>query len=523
MKDAHWTLKSPDAWAAELWRRVPAHIRLTFFASVLLGLAVHFYMFANKLPNHDDIAHLFSMNYGTASGRWLLPAVSLLDGPFSTPWLLGLLSVLFLAVTVCLSVSLLRIRRPLACAAAAAVMVSFPTVTGTFTYMFTAGTYFFSLMLAALSAYLAVRFRRGALPGAAALVLSMGIYQSYFEVAAVLMVGALLLEALDGERSFWELIRRGLRLLAVLAAAMAVYLLAVRVTTRHVPLVDYMGLSSMGSLSLRELPRQILQSYWKYVCVFFLDKNNYHFSFLPCAFILVILCCGALGALLLRKRRLGPARTALVLLLAALYPLAGDLIYIMVPGGEVHVLMIYGLCYILVAPIALTEYAELHLGDLSARTIRTAARWVILAAVILAAYSYAVTANSAYLKMDLSLRQCTSYSTRLLDKIESCEGYREGMPVALLGSGTREDALSPTPALDSVQVGGVFDFGRLRTSYTYGLFLRYYLGFTGEVFLDGSEKALALADLDEVRDMPLYPEAGGVRVIDGTVVVKLNG
>lgn len=78
-------LRSPDALAKELWDRVPREIRLTFSASVLLGLAVHLYMFANKLPNHDDISHLFSMDYGTASGRWLLPVLAALDGPFSTP------------------------------------------------------------------------------------------------------------------------------------------------------------------------------------------------------------------------------------------------------------------------------------------------------------------------------------------------------------------------------------------------------------------------------------------------------
>ncbi len=522
MNAGHPTLKPPEALIKELWSRVPGEIRLTFFASALLGLAVHCYMFVNKLPNHDDILYLFSMDYGTASGRWLLPALSPLDGPFSTPWLIGLLSVLFLAGTVCFTVSLFRIRRPLACVATAAVMVSFPSVTGTFAYMFTAGPYFFSLMLAALGAYLAVRSRWGTLSGAVVIALSMGIYQSYFEVSAVLMVGTLLLETLDGDRSFRELFRRGLRLLGTLAAAMALYLLAVHITTRRVPLVDYMGLSSMGRLSLEELPQLIAQSYRKYASVFFQNQYLFHFGFLPYAFLLTALCCAALGLLAVRKRRLGPARAALALGLAVLYPLAGNLIYLMAPKGEVHILMVYGLVFILVAPIALAEYADLGLEADSPRAVPTAARWIVLVTMILTAFSYAVTANSAYLKMDLSLRQCTAYSIRLLDKIESCEGYRQGMPVVLLGSKTREAALSPTPELDGVRINGVFDFARLRTSYTYGLFLQYYLGFTGEVCLEGSERALAMAELDPVRAMPLYPEAGSVRVVEGAVVVKLN-
>ncbi len=514
-------LKSPDECLERLSARVPGYIRLTFLSAVVLGLAAHLYMFVNKLPNHDDIGHLFSSNYGVASGRWLLPQVLRLDGAFSIPWMIGLLSVLCLAGTACLTVSLLRIRRPLGCVAAAALMVTFPTVTATFTYMFTADGYFLSLLLSAFGAYAAVRWRWGSLLGAAAITLSMGIYQSYLSTAAALMVGALLFETLDGDKTFRQLFLRGLRLLAVLAAAVAAYMVIVRITTRQVALVDYMGISEMGKISLKELPQLLLKSYGRYVTFFLQDTGGYHFRALKYAFVLTALCTAALGVLLLRERRLGPARTALAVALAIVYPLAGNLIYIMVPGGNIHTLMIYGLVYTLIVPVSLVSYMGADLGKL--RSFQAAASWVILLTVMLTAYSYALTANTAYLKIDLSMRQCVAYSTRLLDKIESCDGYRQGMPVVLLGSGVKEEALSPTPQMDNVHMIGVFNLGDFRTSYTYGHFLRYYLGFTGEVYLGGSEEAKALEALPSVRSMPLYPEIGSVQVIDGMAAVKLNG
>jgi len=518
MKKSHWQLKTPEACLADLWKGIPQYIRLTYAAAVVLGLATHLYMFTNKLPNHDDLQHLFSATYGTASGRWLLPLVLRLDGPFSTPWLIGMVSVLCLAGTACFTVSLLRIRRPLGCILTAAVMVAFPTVTATLTYMFTADAYFLSLMLAAFGAYAAVRLRHGKIPGFLAIVLSMGIYQSYLGVAAVLMVGALLFEVLDGKRSFKELFLEGVRLLGTLAASVAVYMIIVRITSRHVGLVDYMGISDMGKLSLRELPHLIYLSYKNYFLFFLRDSSHCHFGFLKYAFAAAALCCAALGVLLLRQRRLGIARTALVLALAAAYPLAGGLVYIMVPGGGIHMLMLYGLSYILIAPIALVNYTETDLREISWRPLQAAAGWVVLLTIALTAFSYAVTANTAYLKIDLSLRQCTSYSTRLLGKIESCEGYRRGMPVLLVGSKIREAELSPTPELDGIQFTGVLDLGGYRTAYTYNLFLRCYMGFAGTVYLDGGE----MAQLPSVQAMPLYPEAGSIQVIDDMVVVKLN-
>lgn len=512
---------SPGACLEKLWKRVPKYIRLTFAAAVVLGILTHLYMFVNKLPNHDDLGHLFSFDYGTASGRWLLPLIARVDGPFSTPWIIGMISVLCLAGAVCFTVSLLRIRSPLGCIAAAAIMVSFPTVTATFTYMFTADAYFFSLLLAAFGAYAAARFRppMGIVLGAAAITLSAGIYQSYLGIAAVLMVGALLFETLDGKDSFRALLLKGVQMAGTLACSVAAYMVIVRISTRNVALVDYMGISDMGKLSLGELPRLVWESYWKYYTFFLKNDSGYHFGFLKYAFCAVALCGIALGLLLLRERRLGMARTALALALAAVYPLAGNLIYIMVPdSGSIHTLMIYGLSYILIAPVALADYTELNSRALSKQAIQSAAGWVILLTISATAYSYAITANMAYLNIDLSLQQCTAYSTRLLDKIESCEGYRRGMPVILLGSGTREAELSPTPEMNRFYMTGLLDFAGFRTSYTYNYFLRYYLGYSGEVYLGSS----TLSELDEVRAMPLYPEAGSIRVIDGSVVVKLN-
>lgn len=517
------TLKSPDACFQSLYRRVPGYIRLTFASGVVLGLAVHLYMFANKLTNHDDTCHLLLADYGTASGRWLLTDVMRLDGPFSVPWLIGLLSVLCLAGTACFTVSLLRIRRPLGCIVTAAVLVSFPTVMATFTYMFSADAYFLSLLLAAFSAWSAARLGWwGSALGVVALTLSMGIYQSYFPVAAALMVGALLFETLDGERSFRELILKGIRLATVLAAAMVIYMIIVRFTSRDMELVDYMGISSMGKLSLRDLPQLILKSYGKYVTFYLYNDTQCHFGFLPIAFTLTALVTIALEVLVLLRRRLGPARTVLAVLLVVIYPLAGNLIYIMVPGGGIHALMIYGMALLLPAPVALAEYAEPVLREDGAAVFHGLASWIILLSISLTAFSYAVMDNTAYLQIDLSMRQCTAYSNRLLERVEACEGYVPGMPVVLVGSTIPDASLEPTPEFNAIQLTGVFDQKAFRTSYSYDRFLRYFLGFSGPVYLGTSQEALNFGATDQVQAMPLYPQTGSVQLIDGCVVVKLN-
>ena len=139
--------KTPEVCVSALWKKIPRYIRLTYAAAVVLGLSVHLYMFTNKFTNHDDLNQMFYADYGTASGRWLLPSVLRLDGNISIPWLIGLLSILCLAGTACLTVALFRIRRPFGCIVTAALLVAFPAVTATFGYMFSADAYFLSLQI----------------------------------------------------------------------------------------------------------------------------------------------------------------------------------------------------------------------------------------------------------------------------------------------------------------------------------------------------------------------------------------
>lgn len=522
-------LQSPGDCLEGLWKRVPRYIRLTFFSSVILGVATHMYVFTNKFANLDDLDQMLFTDpgYGTASGRWLLPLFLHLDGEFSDPWLIGILSVLCLAGLACITVSLFRIRRPPACILASAVIMTFPTVASTFAYMFTATPYFLSLLLAALGTYAAVNWGwKGSILGAVAVTLSLGVYQSYFPVAAVLMVGALLFEVLDGEHTFRELLLKGVRLAATLAAALAAYLILVRITTMNIELTDYHGISGMGALSLRDIPYLTAVSYKRCLSFFLANDLGWHFGFLYLAFAASFLCCVVLGVLLLRKRRLDVPRIVLAAVLVLVYPLAGSLIYVMVAGSYVHAVMIYGLAYMLLLPLAFAEYAEPDLkAAVSGFPVQAAASWIIFLTVALASYSYAVTGNNAYLKADLSIRQCTAYSNRLLERVETCEGYEPGMDLMLLGSGETGDGegLFPTPELDSVLVTGIMDLSEQRTSWTYDRFLKYFMGYTGTVYTSfHGRKAQTFLELEQVRDMPVYPREGSVLVVNGTVVVKLS-
>ena len=249
----------------------------------------------------------------------------------------------------------MRIEKLLAIVITAALCTAFRTVAATFTYMFTADAYFFGLFLAALAAYAVWRMPIWGLPlGTILLILSMGIYQSYFPVAAVLMVGALLFDCLEGRGSFGRTLLRGVKMVATLALGIVVYMAVARLATMASGgLSDYMGISSMGSLSLSELPELVRQSLESYETYFLQNELGWNFSFIPLLVIAAWVSGVVLLATLLLRRQVGVLRGLLALVLVLLYP----------AGGKPHpyhggrrvlctISWIYGLLYALILPLA---------------------------------------------------------------------------------------------------------------------------------------------------------------------------
>lgn len=420
----------------------------------------------------------------------------------------------------------MRIEKPLAIVITAALCTAFPTVAATFTYMFTADAYFFGLFLAALAAYAVWRMPIWGLPlGTILLILSMGIYQSYFPVAAVLMVGALLFDCLEGRASFGRTLLRGVRMVATLALGIVVYMAVARLATMASGgLSDYMGISSMGSLSLSELPELVRQSLESYESYFLQNELGWNFSFIPLLVIAAWVSGVVLLATLLLRRQVGVLRGLLALVLVGLYPLAGSLIHIMVAGAAVHDLMIYGLLYALILPLALASFAATHADEMGSlrSALQSLMSWIVIAAMALTAYNYIVTDNKAYLKMELGFTQIEAYSNRLATMIQSVPGYSPSLAVVLVGSSNGDALLDVTPELSEITLTGALNMGTYRTQYSYGYLLNRFSALPNYVYLDDMPEEVSSAISGVSETMPAYPQQGCVQIAGDYIVVRLN-
>jgi len=515
-------IRSPDNALEIIWQKIPRHIKLTFFSAFIIGILTHAFMLTNKLPNHDDVGWIFHPMRMPWFGRWFLSFAVSLGGNFSMPWVNGILSVIYISVTACLVVSLLQIKQTVHCILASALMMTFPTVACTFSYMALSQAYFFSLLLAALAAYAADRFRFGFLLAAVFITLSLGIYQAYYGVAAGLMVGALIVDLLKDGAPVKLMIGKGLKFVISLALGLMMYFAVVKLTTMDGGLSNYQNIDAMGRISPSLLLRLIGKSYSDTVSFF--CNRGVHFRYMPSLFLVAGIMVSAFTVLIIKalEIRKDKNKTALLCLLLLLFPLAANFITVMNPE-DIHMLMVYGFVILLVMMLSVMEIClSLEAGfNAVIQGFSRVAGWLLCLIVMLVVHNYALVSNQGYFRLFFTYEQGYAYSVTLLARIQGIDGYAKGKRVVFVGRPDRAGVWSVPPKRENQALTGMLV--DIPSISSYKGFLEKYLGYNqGIVWLQNIEQLHDFNIFEPVADMPVYPDAHSVKVMNDLIVVKFS-
>ena len=247
-------------WFADFFERNRNGMFLCVIATFAWGLVTHAYIFLHSSFSHDSLNEFNAAVFGNAwriqLGRIFVPAYRLLVREAITlPWLIGVLSLLYISAAVFLTVKLFGIRPRLLTALIAGVYTANITVTATAaTYIHDLDCNMLALALAVLAVYLWKRFHKGFLYGILPLCVSMGLYQSYLSVAITLVILYLVLQLLDGH-PFAEVFGKGLKSLGMIVGAGVLYYLAIQLVCRITGLLLVSGpYNSMDSILSRPVP-----------------------------------------------------------------------------------------------------------------------------------------------------------------------------------------------------------------------------------------------------------------------------
>jgi len=538
-KGALMLTKTPGELLASAWKRIPPVMKVTFFAAFASGLLVHMFMFTNTLVNYDVIYYLISKMEGEIAGRWFAFFPDLISGTFNLPWMNGLLATLYLSLSACLVVSVLKIKDYLSSALIAALMVVTPSAAAIFCFIHSADVTFFGLLLACLAVYAAQKWKFGAIPAVVLVVLSLGIYQTWLGMCAGLMILVLIVDVLQNFDSVKKTILRGLKYFSVLVVGLGIYYLITKLLAPPQGLMSYMGLDQMGHIPLADIPFLVFRAYVKLAKYFLVNSRGFHYPFMGVFFALA----GIAGCYLLvrwcRRHTMKLGQLATLALLLVLFPLGCNIIYVATPG-IVHDLMVYPT---ILVPILLLMLISMHISQSKAdETDQEAASvpppikqklapimevvslWLVVGVTLLTVFNYGIVANKAYTKLTIAYEQAYAQSVGLTTRVQGVEGYKQTTPVVLVGRYNvgNSDHRPTIPEMDDFKLTGASSGDNLLFHYSYDIYLTRYLGFPNPMtyLYDGVLEDPVIAA--ELKQLPRYPDDGSIVVIDEVIYVHLS-
>lgn len=513
-----------DHRAGNFWRRIPAPSRAAFFACFITGCLVHLYAFTNLIPNSDGLSRVYDTQQMTISGRWFLHYVSALNNFTQMPMAIGLLSAFFLGLAAAFLAPLLGLESRVLAGVAGALMAAFPSLGYTFLYTFTASDYCVAIFLAVLAVWLTSQWRFGWIAGACALALSMGIYQAYAPLAIGLAMLVVLRAALDPEWQMKATVWLGLRMMLCLAAGAALYYIVLMIFLRvkDLELISYLGMDAASSgYPFGSLPSLVKAAYRQIISFFFRGGADSSFTTWWMVLLSLVLMCISMVCL---WRRLASGglwkelwRPAAVFLLLCFLPLGINFGQIISPYSAPTPMMKYSFVLVYLAALMLVQKIDSPLQPqaVSRQLPRLTLAWAAL--FLLFCLN---TNNLIYMASEQSHRATVSFATRLLGRIESCEGYEPGMEVAIVGRCSGAIHTSQIESFEQVRHYSVPSGSVLTLNKHVYYYLQDWLNTPIEE--PAEEVMQAISDSAEFQAMPLYPAQGSVKVLDGRLVVRMS-
>lgn len=499
-------------------------LRFSVIATFFWGLLAHGYHFFNSNFSHDSLKELHGAILGNKwkveLGRVFVPFYrDLVRSDITIPLLIGVLSLLMLAMTAFLLVKIFNIDSKLLVFLTAGILTTNTTITATAaTYLHDLDCYTMSILCAVAAVYFWKRYTWGALAGALLVMASLGMYQSYISVTITLVMFVCILQLLDGEK-FNRVFGAGMRAVGMLLAGGGLYYAAMKLIQRLMGIEmakgGYNTLDNAMTLTPALIIDRIDDTYRDYGRWFFGARSAYPARLVEGITIVLLLLSGWVLIKSVVSKKMKTPEKLLCLVLVGLLPLGMNILCVLI--GWNHDLTIYAIWLTYFLILLLVSRIEI-VGVKVEQACRAMA--FLLMAVLL--YGNVQFANGLYLKKALEHDAYLSLMTRVVYRMENHTDYVPGETTVYF-SGLADNLNDTIPGFEAYQeVTGadMIDLIHIEKRERFQIFFDYVLG--TPIRLVEEEKWNQLRQDPRIEAMPAYPAEGCIATVDDILVVKLG-
>lgn len=512
-------------------------LKIVSISVAFFMLAAYMYAYTNSLTLFDA-ARLYrgTEHIGFSGDKWAISLLGVLDAHVNEPWLAGLWAIVFMIVSVYFITDILEINSTWGICLAAGLCSTQSSIICQQGYIGGQYTGEAALAFACLAAWLFLKSNIGIICkmifGAICIAVSAGIYGAYISIVPSLMILSLIMDIVYKEKSAKGTWRKAILSVGQFLIGMILYYVILRVGMYFTEseLQSYMGEDSLSSVQqviakhnyIVEAYEQIIRYYLGRVPVHYLPK-----SLEKIALFSLLMGIGLSIITLLRHRKdIADRKYNIILLLGLvlILPLSLNLIYVF-SSGNVHYLMIF--TYVL-PYVFFVKLMEMEIGAKERyRTGYLLSVFYKISACVFVYYSI-VMANATFVQLNHLYVTAQSNGIRLLDRIESCEGfngtekiylvgnilYNEYFTIPLAGAEILDANLGHASPDISNGLNTMFLTNILNARFRYA-FNSSIEELVGELAEDGVEQEI----IEQIKKMPAFPYDGSVQKLGEDIYV----
>ncbi len=503
---------------------------LCLVSTVVFGTIAHGYFYFGLAYSHDSLlinwfdSALSEFGVQIANGRFLQPVYMFFRGGITSPWVNGLLAMLYIAAGAYLITELFDLRSLLSVLLLCGMLIVNASVTfTTATYCVWLDLYMLAFLFAVLSVWV---FRNGgrwfllaAIPAAA----SVALYQAHTGTFCGLLLLLFAADLLSGRigKAKEALLQAGRMLL--FAAFFAVvyfigYFLACRITGMPFGSGGYQSGAGAMDFSGVSIPGLIGSTYRSVIRAVFTPVARHPLrAAVVNALLLAFSAGGVIGMIMRRGKRM---RTTWILALPALLllPFALNAAEFMAKGLG-HAVMHYPLVLLYLFPVWLLERAgETGVPE---NVKRIALRVIPAALFAFLMVDDTLLANGVYLKKRLEYDATMQTVNRIVDRLERTEGFVPGeTKVVFLGELNKGPLASFREGFDVFINIGAKDPFSITYPDTMQKYFTYVLNYPVTVAEEWESDAVA--QTDAAAALEPFPAMDCSAWIDGQLVFRLS-
>ena len=494
--------------------------------TIIFMLAAHGFVYLNTIFSHDSMKIIYwgeSLSYDTLEiGRFTIPILLLIRGKYYPPFLIGMLSIIFMILLIYFLVKLFSIKDKKYMAILSSILSTSCTITLlNATYIEYSDMYIFSFLLATLSSYLLLKSKsKLKVPLSIILfVIAMGIYQTTLPIFVVLIIISTILEVLK-KNNIKNTFIKFFKNMSIGAIASGLYLVTYKVTLKILNIAPSDKYNSVNSLAKYNTLNDIfnaVKNQYNATINFIIHPSTYYkkivivlnISLIVLALLLVLLTS------IKRKKTIVQNIFLVILILGLTFSINCTFFF---SNGTLHQLMIFPMFILYMFLIVLIEKL-LEYKVLKSSYLRVAHKFMLVSFAFITLSSI-IYSNQVYLKKQMEFESTKLTMNRIIERMESVEKYNvQTTPVVFIGYLKDGPLAYKKPDLDYDSVG-LWSPYSITYYLNYKQFLNNYMGYPVNV-LD-KEASLQIAQKEEVQKMEAFPSKKSIKMVDDVLVIKMG-